>query len=323
MGYDCANYLGKGTKLKDVQEFLILLGFEKINNNFFFFFERKSLVQLTGIDVSIYIDKTKRIVVYSHTTVSKGFYEHEVHNNTLRQLKKRFGGYFTTSNGKNRYLTFGGPLRKNEEAACFKAYFEFDNNKRVTLYQFISLLNDSEEKFSKWYKNKKILPVIRLTHPPIIASNIGIPYLLSTLEEYLRVTYIALFSFSGFKKEILKKSKIQNEDLYSIANESSSVEEIISKNKSFQNIDAIDNNFKEIDRKICFKDLLKRTTPKSKYLEKLQNLIFTRHALIHQAQLNYYYSVEDYERDVKIVTEIIKIFYDNLIKIYKWHSREY
>ncbi len=320
MGYNCVNILPKNTKLKDLEDFFVLLKYEKISRVEYFFYDQSSFQQLTGIDVSIKVNE-ENVAVYSHTTISKEYFEHLVHNKTITLLKKFFGGYYITDDGKNKPFNFYGPIRRNAEAGCYLTYFNFDNWKRGNIVQFIWLLKESDEKFNKLYPDKRILDFTRHSHQPTISSNIGVPYLLSVLEDYLRSTYTILLTFTDKKKDIFKKTRIQNEDLTTILDNTSSIQEIISRYKSFQNIDLINANFQEIDVRIKFKDLLNKTNPRKKYLIKLQKLIDFRHKLIHQAELNYYYSVKEFEKDVAIIFEIIKMFYDNLIKIYNWHSR--
>ena len=312
MGCDCTNTLLKTAKEKDVQDFLGILGYEKYSHNCYFYYDKKSRVQITGI--TAFISDNLPIQVHTRTTVWRSIKDHEIHNWTIKQLRNRFGGYFYSDKGKNRYLKFNNIARRGADAGCDLAYFDFRNN-FATLQGFLQIIKNNEKQYP-------IDDITKQYNPLISSTNIGLPFLISILEEYLRDSYISLLKYSSNKKEILKKSNIQTEELIEVAENRLSIENVISRFKSFQNIELINRNFKEIRNDLSFIDTLKRFNPRLKYDQKLIAIITKRHNLIHRFQMDYDYSIKEFEKDLKLIEKVVQIFYDKIISIHNWEKRE-
>ena len=313
MGCDSKNFLPKNVTKKDIQEFLQLLGYEKTSSNYFFQYDKFSREQITGIGAEI--SNTKPYVIHLRTTIWRSVRDHEIHNWTIKQLKKRFGGYFESDEGKNRYLWYSGVERRKSEAGCDLAFYDFKNN-IVTMRAFLRILKNSSKEYP-------IDDISRYYNPLISSTNIGLPFLISVMEEFLNGCYISLLKYSDLKKTILKKSNIQNELLIEVAEKESSVEEVVCRFKSFQNIDSINKNFRELNSKLNFTDSLKRFHSRRKYHEKLSNIIEKRHLLIHRFQIDHDYTVTDLEKDINTIEKIVQIFYDRIIEIYGWNKRDW
>lgn len=313
MGCHNTNTLSNTAKKKDVQDFLSILGFEKYSHNYFFYYDRKSREQITGVSATI-LDK-KPIQIHTWTTIWRSIKDHEIHNWTIRQLKNRFGGHFNSDEGKNKYFHFDSVVRRKAEAGCDLAYYDFRNN-IATLHGFLSIVKNSEKKFP-------IDDVTRQYNPLISSTNIGLPFIISVMEEYLRCAYISLLMYSPIKKDIFKRTNIQTEELFEVAENHSSIEEVISRFKSFQNVDLINKNFKEIRNDLSFIDALKRNNPRRKYDVKLNSIISKRHNMVHRFQMDYAYTIKEFERDVNLIEKFVQIFYDRIILLYKWNKRDW
>jgi hypothetical protein len=301
------SYLSKTTKMKDVLEFLSLLGFEKYDHYRYFYFDIKSREQISSAWAMVL--NNEPIEVHVQISDEHTIKDFEILNRSIRQLRKRFGGYFISNLGKNRYLQYDGVVRRKSEAACYIAYLYFKNDVKI-LYDFLSILKNSESKYDSIYVDSS---------PLISSTNIGLPFLITIMEDYLRNTYIALLTFSSFKKEIFKNSKIDNSELFEALQSNSGVEEVFARSKSFQSINRIDESFKELIKKLSFSDTLKKYYPKRNYLDKLNQIIEKRHKIIHRFQLNYKYSIGDFERDLILIEKIVKVFYNRIITLQNWH----
>ncbi|MDE3236116.1 MAG: hypothetical protein KGO81_09195 [Bacteroidota bacterium] len=311
MGISSANYLPKEIKESQVAEFLKLLGYKRVTKSHFYFYDDNNLEQVTPIVADIVRNKDKELKVEITTTIWRSIFDHNVHNSTIKQLRLRFGGHFVSAHGLNRYIVFEDIIRYKSEAACYLAYFHFKNN--LTTISFY--LDNQKEALSK-YK-----PLPRGSSSPFSTSvTIGLPFLVSILEEYLRSTYIGLLTYSDKKKEIFKSSRISNELLYDVTLKQSTMEKVIAQSKSFQNIVQLNSNFKEIDSNINFIDLLKRTQPRRKLLEKLSNLIENRHIIIHQAKTIEGYTVDHFKKDINLIETVVSTFYTRIRTIYKWQK---
>ncbi|MBW7676170.1 hypothetical protein [Chryseobacterium chendengshani] len=313
MGCDNTNYLPITTNIKDLQEFITLLGYEKHSKDYYFQYDKNTKEQITGI--SLTIKKEEYLQVHTRTTIWRSIKDHEIHNWTIKQLRKRFGGFFISDEGKSKYLWFGGTERRKDEAGCDLAFYDFKNN-IATIHGFLQIVERNKEDYP-------IHDITRYYNPLISSLNIGLPFLISILEQYLRDTYISLLKYSSKKKEIFKKSNIQTEELFDVTENKISIEEVIARFKSFQNLDLITKNFKEIDIQINFTDTLKRKNPKLKYYEKLESIITKRHFLIHRFEMDYYYTTEQFKKDLKLIEKIVTIFYDRIIEVKSWNKRDW
>lgn len=313
MGCDSTNILSKTTNKKDVQGFLIILGYEKYSPNYFVHYDRKSREQITGVSVTI--SGKSPIQVHTRTTIWRSIKDHEIHNWTIKQVKGRFGGHFNSDEGKNRYLYFNGVERRQAEAGCDLAYYDFRNNIAI-VHGFLMIIKNSENKFP-------IHEITKAYNPVISSINISLPFLISILEEYLRCCYISLLKHSSNKKDIFKKANIQTEELIEVAENKSSIEEVISRFKSFQNSELINKNFKEIRSDLSFIDTLKRFHPRRKYYEKLNKIIEKRHNLIHRFKMDYDYTMKEFELDLNLIEKVVQLFHDRIIELYKWNKREW
>ncbi len=312
MGIYSSNHLPKATNENQVAEFLQLLGFKRAVKNHLYYYDENNLEQVTAIVADIVRDKEKELRVEITTTVWRSIFDHEVHNSAIKQLRLRFGGYFTTHMGLNRYIIYDDIVRRKSEAGCYLAYFHFKNNlSTISIY-----LNNQKDVLSKYKPHPKGVPFSPIT----TSTTIGLPFLVSILEEYLRCSYIGLLTYCDKKKEIFRSARISNELLYDVTINHLTVEKVIAQAKSFQNINQINSNFKEIDANINFVDLLKRTNPRGKLLEKLNNLIENRHIIIHQAKMIDNYTIDNFQKDINLIDTIVATFYARLRTVYKWQK---
>lgn len=122
MGLDSTYYPPAKTKREDLEEFLSLLGYEKIRSPRFLeklkassyqYFSKKPYESEQGVGFTVLIDDG-RIVAHGRNTVWRNKADNDYHNNTLKQLRKRFGGHFVTDYGKNRYFSYSGINRKDD-----------------------------------------------------------------------------------------------------------------------------------------------------------------------------------------------------------------
>lgn len=313
MGRDTTNILSPTAKKKDLQDFLIILGYEKHFHDYFFYYDKKSREQITGVSATI--NNKLPIEVCIRTTFWRSIKDHEIHNWTVRQLRNRFGGDFKSDEGKNKYLKYDGVIRRKAEAGCALAYHNFQNNITI-LHGFLSIIKNSEKKFP-------LYEFTTMYNPLISSTNIGLPFMISVMEEYLRSVYISLLLYSPIKKDIFKRTNIQTEELFDVAENNSTIEEVISQFKSFQNISLINKNFKELNNNLSFIDTLKRFNPRQKYDEKLTIIITNRHNIIHRFQMDLAYTIKEFERDLNLIEKVVQIFYDRIISLNKWNKRDW
>lgn len=312
MGIYSTNYLPPETKKTQVVEFLKLLGFTQVTSSHLYHYNENNLEQVTAIVADLVKVGDKYLKVEITTTVWRSVSDHEIHNSTIKQLKLRFGGKFTTDSGPNKYLEYDDIERRKDDAGCNLAYFHFRSNLNK-----ISVFLSQQKAVNIEYKIDGKKYRVNTAEANV---TIALPFLVSILEEFLRNIYISLLTYSTKKKDIFKSSRISNELLYDVTTSDLTIEKVIAQSKSFQNIVQINSIFKELDSKINFIDLLKRTNPQKNNLERLENLIETRHVIIHQAKLSEGYKFEHFQNDIRLIEDIVVSFYSHLVKIYNWEE---
>ncbi|MBL0622232.1 hypothetical protein Q7I36_04295 [Aeromonas veronii] len=326
MGYDCTNHFPVGTKAKDVESFLLLLGYEKgqkgpfsgMNGTPYFFYDDKDYKYITGIYSELIIEQeTGELTLWTRTTIWRSKFDSDFHNYTIKELRKRFGGYFVSDYGKNRYFKFDGPIREKAEAGVYKSYGRFINNiKRAKHFTHFSDLNNNEK-----YPIHNI-DFIDSMNPKLLASNVLVPYILSAIEEFFRSTYIALLKYSDNKEAIIQNARIQGAELLLIDQGFLTVPEAVAKWMSFQEMNKVNQAFKQLDKRIDLHGSLIKPYGRKKenFWQMLTRIIELRHGIIHRAEMDTTYFPKNVEHDLKYVEKAIWRFYQHLVHIYDWNQ---
>ena len=243
MGHDTSNVLPKEIKEKEVIEFLKLLGYYG-RGNIFAFYKDEDYKYFEGVTLFIGReddkDRNSNLIIETHTSIWCSDYDLDFQNYTVKQLKKRFGGYFYTDNGKGRYLEVSEPKSLGAQNGCYFAFFNL-HNQFTQAKHFLSKIEESDaDRFIR--ENTVDGNFVSL------ATNITTTYIVSIIENYFRETYVALLKYSDKKDRIFKNSKIHPDDMLDISNGEATIEKAIAYSKPFQNIHRIHSNFKEIDK---------------------------------------------------------------------------
>src|SRR5271169_4114937 len=106
MGCDCTTFFPKGTKSSDVEEFLLLLGFQRGKRGPFsgtmgspyYYYKDDNYRHITGLYAELYLDKDDpaQLLLWTRTTIWRSKFDSDFHNQAIKQLKKRFCGYFVS-----------------------------------------------------------------------------------------------------------------------------------------------------------------------------------------------------------------------------------
>ena len=227
MGYDCICHLPEGTKFNDVEEFLGFLGFGRQEKGEFYFFKETDYLSISGVWAFIKKDAGD-ILVFLRSSIFASKTDIDHFNLTAKQLRNRFGGYFESDFGKGRYLRVNAPDLKQAEAGCYHAYSHFENNLSV-LYVYLS-----HATFDIDFPPLGVFPDIDKINPKIVSNNILIPFLVSVVEEFFKSCYVALLKYSPRKKSILKRPRLDADDLINVSNGEMTIEEAIAKKSPFR-----------------------------------------------------------------------------------------
>ncbi|MEW6353421.1 MAG: hypothetical protein AB1469_03855 [Pseudomonadota bacterium] len=325
MGYDCHNYFPKGTRATDVEDFLFLLGYKRGEKGPFsgmigtpyYFYKDDDYKYITGIYSELYRDKEAKdqLVFWTRTTIWRSKFDSDFHNYTIRQLRNRFGGYFVSDYGKNRYFQYDGPVREKAEAGVYKAFSYFHSNvsRAKHFFSFANLLDDEKHKIQG-------VDFMDAHNPRILSANVLVPFVVSSVEDFLRSTYIALLRYSSNREKVVQNARLQGAEILAIDQGELTVPEAIAKWMSFQDLNKINNAFKELNVKYDIHGILQRPYGRRResFWSLLDRLIKQRHVLIHRAELNTDYRPEQLKRDIDLIYKAMWRIYQELVKINKW-----
>lgn len=315
MGYDCKCSLLEGTKLSEVEEFLFFLDYDRIRKGLFYYFENKDYLSYTGVWARIETVDNGQILVFLRSQIIASNSDIEHFNKTAKQLRKRFGGYFESDFGKNRYIRDLKTDRVKAESGCYISYINFENNITTAeiYYRYA--------RFDIQYPPIGLVPEMDEHNPSIISNNLVVPFLVTLIEEYFRSSYIALLIYSDRKDIIFKNSRILSDDLISISEQAFTIEEAVARSKSFQNIDKICSNFKDLNPRLDIGGILKRPYRRRRetLYTSLDKLFKQRHMQIHRNQFRIDYTQDKLHRDIDNVKISIRRSYSHLIDTFGWN----
>lgn len=155
MGCDCTTYFPKGTNPSDVEDFLFLLGFKRGKKGPFswmagtpyYYYKDDDYKHITGLYTELYKNKedSEQLKLWTRTAIWRSKFDSDFHNHTIKQLRKRFGGYFVSDYGRNRYFQFYGAAREKSEAGAYRAFSFFRANiqRADHFISFSNLMDDS------------------------------------------------------------------------------------------------------------------------------------------------------------------------------------
>lgn len=315
MGYDCRCSLPENTIFSEVEEFLSFLDYVRIKKGLFYYFEKDDYLSISGVLATIKTEENGQIFVYLRSQIFASNTDIEHFNKTAKQLRKRFGGYFESDFGRNRYIHDLKTDRVKAEAGCYQAYTNFENN--ITTAQIYIRY----ARFDVQFPPIGEFPEFDEMNPAIISNNLVVPFLVTLIEEYFRSSYIALLKYSDRKDIILKNSRIYPDDLISISEQALTVEDAVARSKSFQNIGKVASNFKDLDQRLDISGILKRPYRRRRetLYASLDNIFEQRHTQIHRNQFRIDYTKDELQRDIDNVKISIERSYLHFIDTYGWH----
>src|ERR1700726_3004089 len=105
MSYSSENELPAGTRLADIREFVLLLGYKKSSHwissgNISFegydWHDETDYKSSSGVELSINKADSGELSVSTRTPISRSYYDLQQQNRTIAGLRRRFGGTFWT-----------------------------------------------------------------------------------------------------------------------------------------------------------------------------------------------------------------------------------
>ena len=322
MSYESENILNSSVRIKDVQNFIELLGYKyqgiwngeelgKIKS--YHWFERKDYKSTYGVELSIYNHDSK-LYVTTRTNVSRSYYDLEHQNKTIRLIKKHFGGTFATDEGKGRYLQINGQPPEPATSGCHLAFSSFGSNLiRARQYYDSRKFGDKKQESSGIYWLDRY-------NPRLLSNNFILTFLVSIFEDYWKSTYIALLKYTENKESIFKTGRIYPERLVQISNGELTIEEGFAESISFARISNVCNQFKNLDKKLDFAAVLKKPYRRRKknLFDTLEEMTEIRNLIIHEASSPVMLEDEYIKDSINNLHDSIEKCYKELTRINGW-----
>lgn len=309
--------------LRHIEEFLVVLlkyKLEKDENghDYFYYFNDHDYLIYSGIRITLEkVAKGIEIEVsISDDFINVGDIEYA--NFTINMLSRYYQITFLRSKSFSNSRSFSEQIivRKGAESGCYMAFegFQFHSyklEKMLYLRQFPSI----PEGYDPYYK---------FYHPRDYMNTMMLPILVSTLENYLRNTFIALFRYSLEKDKVLKK--LSNRfifDIVGVLDGDEDIYKIIANNFSFQNIHRVHELFRILHNQINFIGIIKQLNIEGQYEgDPISRLIELRHKVIHHAIRFRDYKDEMILEDIMIFRKLVNTFYREICKIFNWRFEE-
>lgn len=323
MSYESENFLPKETSVKDVLDLISSLGYIKdpkpeikVSGHVasFYWYEANDYKSWTGVYCSVRI-KEKEIIVYTRTNLSRSYWDLVFQNKTIRELRKRFGGTFSTDEGTNRFLHPIGKPPIPEQSGCYLASERFHGNiGRAHIY----LMNRTFP--NKQWEKVGVLSFLDAMNPRLLSNNLLSPLLVAVTEDYFKSVFVCLLKYSDKKENFMKSGKISSDHLLRISNGELTVEEAVAETMSFQNIYAICKHFKTLNQALDLESELKKPYRKRKetLLSSLEKIVTRRHGFIHHGQMDIKFTDKDVLKAIDDIEESVKRFDRLLTKKYNW-----
>ena len=311
MGYDATNYLSPDISKKELIDFIKSMGFRGKGTEYYFF-ENDDYKFLYG--VSLQISRTDdSILIHTRTPIYCSFYDLDFQNMTIRKIKKQFGGYFISDNGRNRYFIIENDDTTPSERGCYAAHERLSNRFKELLFLLNNINQDPNQ--------AEAMESFGIPSSATLLSNISTTYLSSIIENYFRDLYVTLIRYSDKKEKIITNSNINKNDLFEVSEGKLTIEDAVALSKSLQNIKKIDSYFREINSKIDIKGALSKPYHRRKetLFQTVDRVLEHRHSLVHRLNVDISYKKENVISDIKSVRVALDRVYEHLCSVYNWH----
>ncbi|WP_139182154.1 MULTISPECIES: hypothetical protein [unclassified Ruminococcus] len=130
-------------------------------------------------------------------------------NTTIRKIKKHFGGYFISDNGRNRYYENKPDNSTPSERGCYSAHERLSNRFNELLFLLC--------KVNQEHDYDELIESFGIPSSSTLLSNLSTTYLSSIIENYFREFYIALIKYSDKKEKIITSANFNKNDLFEVA----------------------------------------------------------------------------------------------------------
>jgi hypothetical protein len=311
---------------RDVCEFLSLLGFRRTPASLYFntagaleslaWEDDRDYRSYSGVYLEVAVQEG-HLVIYTRTNAWASCWDVEKQNDTIRALRRRFGGWFQSDLGRNRYFPVPSWRPAPDESGCYLAFERFGASlDRAAMYL-------ESRRFPEHLRTGWDAQLLGGHNPWILSNNLLLPYLVSTMEDYFKSSFIALLRYSNRKEAILKSARLGGDHLARISSGTLSVEEALTESLPFQNLRAVSEHFRSLEPQLDLQGTLRRPFRQRKVslFESVGAVVAMRHEFIHRGKVHVQLDDGALSKAVEDLETSLGRFYKRLTALKAWrHS---
>jgi hypothetical protein len=232
----------------------------------------------------VYVEVARRdqaLQVYLRSNISASYWDLLKLNDTIRSLRRQFGGCFQSDQGANRYF----PLPEKQsatESGCSLAFERFEASvSRAELYL-------ANRRFPDQFRAFPFADLMAAYSPWVLSNNLLLPFVVSILEDYFKSTFVAVLKYSARKESIFKSARLSSQQLLRLSEGNVSVEALVAEGMAFQNLRVVSEAFRSVVPELDIHGILRRPYRRRRVSlwEALTELVGSRHAFVHRGEVD-------------------------------------
>ncbi|MET3816937.1 hypothetical protein [Pantoea sp. UYEF8] len=322
MGRDLTLHPKKATR-DELKNYLESLGFEKCKHLWnwpkgtlnYSWFDYNDFKSIDGVSADIYPTSDDELdisgnkwALHVRNLYSASWYDVKMLNDVLKGARKLFGGTIIGDYGRNRYA----PLWEDSSTPISRGISSIYNHISQEISSVKHALPESSIKLNppEDGSSSDFFDLMQSMDPSRVIYNGLVPFAVAMFEYFFSQAFQVLIKYDplAIKKRALHKQKFDFDVLLEIEKGTLSIESVIARNFTFQNLDQLNKAYKEwlgIDvRAILFKK--KRIGKSINFLEnKISEIIQYRHGIVHHFALDRSLSRDGYTHILEAIEKSI------------------
>jgi len=340
MGRDVTLYPKKATR-DDLKKYLEGLGFVKCGHFWdwpkgtlnYSWFDYEDFKSIDGVSADIYPVSGDELgitgnawAVHVRNLYSASWHDVKMLNDVLRGARKRFGGTIQGDYGTNRYA----PLWDDKSTPISRGISSIYSHVKQEISAVKYSLPEPSMK-QQALTGEKIDEFIQFTQtldPSRVIYNGLVPFAVSMFEYFFSQVFQVLIKYDtvALSKRSNHKQKLDFETLLEIEKKESTIESVIARNYTFQNLNQLNRAYKDwldIDvRNILYKK--KRIGNSVTFLEsRISEIIQYRHGIVHHFAIDRSLSRDGYIHILEAIEKGMGEFVSFVEKKYKFRVDGY
>lgn len=292
----------------------------------FFWSEAKDFLSTSGVDASVFPvsaegkaawDTQNDWAVRTRTSVSASSFDQEFQNNTVRAIRKAFGGtFFNDHFGQGRYNVIrpdkSTPPSRGISAALSRVAQELRSLEHVLPEESLRVLRTPQGDITAENDKTGLFKFTQQFDPSRVLHNALLPFLVAAIEHIFRETFEILVTYDKTAQAVLESQnrKVSFADAAALARGELTLERVVSDGYSFQNLDSIQKAYKDVLSIDIWKAIRRRRKVRKKrpmLSDALKDLIGARHGVVHKFVLDRQLDRDGFLHLLELVRTLIEV----------------